>query len=52
MNLCNKIADANVTFHWQERKLFIFYLIPGIVINQDILSEGDTYLPTYVLILF
>ena len=23
MNLCNKIADANVTFHWEERKLFI-----------------------------
>ena len=23
MNLCDKIADANVTFHWQERKLFI-----------------------------
>ena len=23
MNLCNKIADANVPFHWQERKQFI-----------------------------
>ena len=23
MNLCNKIADANVPFHWEERKQFI-----------------------------
>ena len=23
MNLCDKIADANVPFHWQERKQFI-----------------------------